>query len=128
MPKFLKPEVNNANETFWEGIKREKFIIQKCNACGDVFFPPRIVCPECLSNDLKYIESKGQGTLYAFTEIRGRAPGFKTPFVVGLIELDEKPGRFLSRIDAPYESLKIGERMKVKYVHEKNFSVHTFIP
>ncbi|MGQ4875767.1 MAG: Zn-ribbon domain-containing OB-fold protein [Promethearchaeia archaeon] len=128
MPRFLKPEINKANKAFWDGLKEEKFLLQKCNACGEIFFPPRLLCPECLSEDISHVESKGTGTLYAFTEIRARTPGFKTPFVLGLIELDEKPGRFLSQILAPYDTLKIGMRVKVKYQHEKNFSVHTFVP
>jgi len=128
MPDFQKPKINNANKTFWEEIKNERFLLQKCNDCNETFFPPRIICPECLSDDIKHIESSGRGSLYAFTELHGRAPGFKTPFVIGLIELDEKPGRFLTRIEAPYENLKIGQKMKVQYLHKKKFSVHTFIP
>lgn len=128
MTNFQKPKINKANKPFWEELKNEKFLIQKCNICNEVFFPPRIICPECLSDDIEYIESRGRGILYAFTEIHARAPGFKTPFIIGLIELDEKPGRFLSRIEAPYETLRIGQKMKVQYVHKKQFSVHTFIP
>lgn len=85
------------------------------------------MCPECMSDDLKNIESKGTGTLYAFTEIRTKLPGIKTPYIMGLIELDEKPGRFLSRIEASYNALQIGQRIKVKYEHFKDFSVHTFL-
>lgn len=128
MSTFQRPKINNANKTFWEGIKKEKFLLQQCNDCNEIFFPPRIICPECLSDDINHIESSGRGILYAFTEIHARAPGFKTPFIIGLIELDEKPGRFLSRIEAPYETLRIGQKMKVQYVHKKKFSVHTFIP
>lgn len=128
MATYLKPAINKANKPFWEGIKDEKFLLQECNTCSEVFFPPRILCPECLSDDLKHIESKGMGTLYAFTEIRAKLPGIKVPYIIGLIELDENPGRFLTRIDATYETLKIGQRMKVKYVHHKRFSVHTFVP
>ena len=128
MADFMKPEITKANKAFWEGLKEEKFFIQQCKECNERFFPPRILCPECLSDNVENIESKGKGSLYAFTEIRAKTPGFKTPFIIGLIELDEKPGRFLSRIIATYESLKIGQRLNVKYEHLKGFSVHTFIP
>lgn len=128
MPDFMKPEYNKANKPFWEGLKEEKFLIQKCNDCNEIFFPSRILCPKCMSENIEYMESSGKGTLYAFTEVRAKTPGFKTPFIVGLIELEENPGRFFTRIVASYDSLKIGQRMKVKYVHQKMFSVHTFIP
>lgn len=128
MPKFLPPAINKANKPFWEGLKEDKFLLQKCNICEEVFFPPRILCPECLTEDLGLIESKGVGTLYAFTAIHAKIPGFKIPYTVGLIELEENPGRFLTCIDLPYEDLKIGMKMKVKYEHLKNFSVHTFEP
>ena len=129
MSKFMKPDINKANKPYWDGLKEEKFLIQKCLACNEVFFPPKLLCPECLSQNVEYFESCGMGELYAFTEIHAKTPGFKTPFIVGLIDLDEHPGRFLSRIEAPFDSLRIGQRMIVQYVHEKRgFSVHTFIP
>ncbi len=128
MGDFLPPAINKANKPFWEGLKEEKFLLQKCNVCAEIFFPPRILCPECLSDDIGHIESNGVGTLYAFTAIHAKTPMVKTPFTVGLIELEENPGRFLTRIEHPYEALKIGMKMKVRYEHERKFSVHTFEP
>ena len=46
-----------------------------------------------------------------------------------MIELDEDPGRFISRIDAPYEKLKIGMRMKAKFVKvAEDLTLHNFVP
>ena len=104
MPKFLQPLINKANKPFWDALKEEKLLLQECISCGEIFFPPRVACPECLTDELKHFQSKGTGTLYAFTEVHAMTPGIKTPFTIGFIELDENPGRFLTRIEAPYES------------------------
>ena len=73
---FLYPIRGRANTPFWEGLSEHKFLLQKCQKCGEIFFPPRVFCPECLSENLEHIESKGTGTLYAFTEMYVPMLGF----------------------------------------------------
>jgi len=76
------------------------------------------VCPECLSDNLEWVDLGVEGELYAFTEIRLGAPlGFAedVPFCVGIVKI----GGLLisSRIDdAKYEDLKIGDKVRLKIV------------
>ena len=126
---FIYPLKGKADTPFWNGLRERKFLLQKCRVCGEVFFPPRIICPECFSDDLKHIEAKGTGILYAFTEIFVPMLGFDSPYVLGLIELDENPGRFISRIDVSYETLRVGMKIKVTFVDAaKNLTLHQFVP
>lgn len=78
---------------FWAGTKEHKLLLQRCRD-GHVFYYARSHCPNCLSNDLEWIESSGRGTLYSFTVCeRAQSPEFNgdIPYIVGAIALEEGP-------------------------------------
>ncbi len=103
---------------FFQNLKEGKLTTTKCKSCGKLFWPPRIVCPECFFENLEWIDLGVEGELYAFTEMRLGAPlGFveDAPFCIGLVKID---GLLISsRIDdARYEDLKIGDKVRLKIV------------
>jgi uncharacterized OB-fold protein len=63
---------------------------------------------------MEWVELPQTGLLVAFST-QERGSRFKAPDVLGLVDLDEGP-RLLSRIDAPYESLQIGQRVHLDFV------------
>jgi uncharacterized OB-fold protein len=103
---------------FFQNLKKGQLTTTKCKKCAQLLWPPRIVCPNCLSNELEWIDLGIEGELYAFTEVRVGAPlGFVQgiPFCVGLVKI----GGLLisSRIDnAKYDQLKIGDKVWLKVV------------
>lgn len=103
---------------FFKNLKEGRLTTTKCNACGKLLWPPRIVCPECLSENLEWVDLGVEGELYAFTEMRLGAPlGFveDVPFCIGLVKIG---GLLISaRIDdAKCEDLKIGDRVRLKII------------
>ena len=86
----------------------------KCRKCNVFYFPPRADCTECMGNDMEWKETKGIGTLITFTTIYAAPTGFegKTPYTIGLIDLDEG-GRILANIEGMGEDqIKIGMKLK----------------
>jgi len=79
---------------------------------------PRHLCPECWSDQLEWVESKGMGTVHSFTVIH-RAPisafAARTPYVVALIELDEGPRMMANVIGDDALSVRIGDRVGVTF-------------
>jgi hypothetical protein len=103
---------------FFRNLKEGKLTTTMCKTCGKLLWPPRIMCPECLTEDLKWVDLGIEGELYAFTEVRLGAPfGFveDVPFCIGIVKID---GLLISaRIDqVKYEDLKIGDKVKLKVV------------
>ena len=103
---------------FFQNLKKGQLATTKCKKCAHLLWPPRIVCPNCLSNELEWIDLGIEGELHAFTEVRVGPPlGFvqDIPFCVGLVKI----GGLLisSRIDnAKYAQLKIGDKVWLKVV------------
>lgn len=114
----LEDEKNTKISQFFKNLKEGRFTTTKCKECSKLLWPPRIVCPDCLSDSLEWVDLGVEGTLYAFTEMKAGAPlGFvqDVPFCIGMVKI----GGLLitSRIDgAKYEDLKIGEKVKLKIV------------
>ncbi len=116
-PNFLKPTnlESPGAVPFWEGLQAGKFLAPRCGQCGELFFPPRSHCPECLGDSLSWEELSGKGFLYSWTELFFAQPEFDTPFFLGLIDLAEGIGRIAARISAKTaEELHIGMSVRIR--------------
>jgi len=114
----LQDEKSTRISQFFKNLKEGLLTTTKCKNCGKLLWPPRIICSECLSDELEWVDLGIVGELYGFTEVRLGAPlGFveDVPFCVGLVKIG---GLLISaRIDdAKYEDLKIGDKVRLKVV------------
>lgn len=102
-------------DPFWEALDDGRFLIQECGDCGEAYFPPAPVCPECHGDDVAWVESEARGELYAYTRQHRTAEGFDSPVVLGTVDLAEGP-RLLVRMDDDYEDLSIGAAVEIRPV------------
>lgn len=90
MAARLAPAVSPDTEFFWNGLRDNKLLIQRCDGCGALRNPPRPMCPHCRSLAWTAIESSGRGTVYSHVvPLEPKFPFFDYPYVVVLVELDE---------------------------------------
>ncbi len=63
----------------------------KCNACGEYFHPPRVVCANCYSEDVQQVDLGRRGCIYSFTIGRTAYPDTPVtpPFITAQVELPE---------------------------------------
>ena len=57
------PFPNPDMQVYWDGVRRGKLLYQVCNGCRSVIFHPRVMCPYCLSDDIRYEQSVGRGII-----------------------------------------------------------------
>ncbi len=74
-----------------------QFQIQRCEACQQAIFYPREMCPHCGSDQLRWEQPSGKGTVYSTTVIRRKADA-GGDYNVALVELAEGP-RMMSRVE-----------------------------
>ncbi len=108
-------------------LDEDKLMGSKCRKCGQIYVPPRHFCFECFSEDMEWLEMKGEGELAAYTCIY-IGPAFmieqgydrKNPYCTGVVKLAEGP-RVVARIEgvdaSKPESIKIGTPMAVDFLH-----------
>ncbi len=99
---------------FFSALKESRIETTKCNKCGEIQWPPRIICSTCLSTDISWIELPKAGKIVAFSKaFVGSLQGEESPIIVAAILLDNGL-RLLSRIsDATYEQLHVGQKVKL---------------
>lgn len=123
-----KPVVDHDSEPFWAAVQNNKFMLKKCGACGSTMFYPRVVCPQCMSEDLSWYEASGCATIYTYTvSHRAVQPYWEThvPYVIALIDLIEG-ARFLAYVVDPPDRVRIGAPVKVHYTEVEGFKYPDF--
>ena len=78
---------------FNEGLKNDKILGLKCNQCGNINVPPKMVCSKCHSMDMQSVEVAGKGNIITLTTVNVAAEGREgeVPYVIVMVELDEGP-------------------------------------
>ncbi len=107
------PRITDDSRPFWDGIKEGRFQGRRCRPCGELYFPPHMICPFCFGTELEWVTLSGHGTLYAFTRMWAVPKPFRSrvPYNVGVVDLDEGL-RVFAKIQGAYEDLTIGARVE----------------
>ena len=87
-PAYPQPRETPTNAPMLAAWREGALALQKCAACGHVFFYPRSVCPKCWNPGLAWIRSDGRGRIVSFSRIhRGLAEAFADEAPVVLAEI-----------------------------------------
>jgi uncharacterized protein len=118
MAEYLKPipPVDTDNAEFWAGCHRHELLMQKCAQCNEYRYPPRPICPKCLSMNFDWIKMSGKGEIYSFTIVRRPlSPEWETdiPYTIGVVKLDEGPRMVSNIVGCKPEDIKIGMKVAV---------------
>jgi len=122
------PHPTPETAAYWEGCRQGKLLIQRCGSCGHYQFYPRIVCTDCMSTQVEWIQASGCGTVISFTIVRhtaSEAYAADVPYVVALIQLDEGPTMMSNVIDGDPERIKIGMPVEVTF---ESWSANITVP
>ena len=87
------------SDFFWAKVGKHQLWIQRCVDCIKPFFYPRMVCPNCLSDNIEWFEVSGRGFLYSYMINHRPPPGFEedAPYAIAIVQLEEGP-RMMSNI------------------------------
>jgi uncharacterized OB-fold protein len=109
-------EFNRIHE-FYENLRQGKFTTTKCKQCRWVAYPPRVICPECYSDELEWIELPKKGKVTVVVEKWGGVPiCYEPPLIDAWIDLgaNSPVKHILSRmINCPPETLKEGDEVQL---------------
>jgi uncharacterized OB-fold protein len=116
-----------ATRTFYAGLRERRFRGTRCTSCGHIPFPPREHCVRC-SRTTEWIDLPTRGTVYAFTQ-QQRSWRFSKPDVIGLVSLVGVSGLVLTKLDAPFGALSIGQDVEVDFLEVgPELVLHQFRP
>lgn len=105
------PVIDDLTRPFWDAARAHRLVVQRCQACGDVHFPPSPVCPACLSEDQVWQEASGRATLLSWATFhRAYWDGVKdaVPYDVCVVRLAEGPLMVSNFAGPTPEGLRLG--------------------
>jgi uncharacterized protein len=103
---------------FWRMRDRYyKILGNKCENCGQEYFPPVNICRNCQSNHFKEKEMPRRGVLLSYTQQKESVSGFEDqePMTFGLVELENGVKIVTQIVDIPYESLRHGTKVRAVF-------------
>ena len=72
---------------FYDYLREGRFTTTRCQKCGNVAFPPGVICSKCWSDELEWIDLPTRATVTTFTETVTGAPlGFDAPLILAWLD------------------------------------------
>jgi hypothetical protein len=130
MATRVAPSTSPDTDFFWNGLREQKLLIQRCTGCGALRNPPRPMCPKCNSLAWDTIESSGRGRVYSYVMPQHpRFPMFEYPYIVALIELTEGVRLVSNLCEIATDEVRVGMPVEVFYAtFDNDVVLHQFRP
>ncbi len=114
------PTVSADLAPFFEAAKAGQLVLQKCDSCGMLRFPPRELCSHCLATGANWVTVSGRGQIFSYNIIHQvYHPGFAAdvPYSVVVVQLEEGARMVSNLVDVQPRDVRCG--MPVEVVFEK---------
>ena len=115
-PRAL-PTPTPTTQPFWDGARDGKLMMQYDPDSDAYQFWPRANSVRTGKRNLEWREVSGKGELYSFTITHVPTPGFedKTPYAIGLVELDEGVRIIANLVNVAPDEVSVGMRLRVAW-------------
>jgi uncharacterized OB-fold protein len=114
----LEDEKQTRLSAFYRNLREGRLTTTKCRTDGTLAWPPRVVCPNCHTAELDWVDLPMDGRIYAFSAVLvGAHLGMESevPFVVGLVDIPDVPFRLFGRIvGTPWEQCRVGQKVRAE--------------
>lgn len=114
---FPDPQTVEARH-FFAAAAEGRLELQRCAACGRVWFFPRPACVACGATDYAWTRASGRGRLHSFSIVhRAPSPEFRSivPYVVALVDLEEGPRMMANVVGEGALAVSIGDALELVF-------------
>lgn len=116
----------------WLDAARDgKLVVQRCDGCGALRFPPRELCSRCWSRHATWQQVSGRGEIFSFYRMHQvYHPAFaaEVPYAVVVVKLEEGPMLTSNVVDCPPAELRIGLPVEVVFADDGEVVLPKFRP
>ena len=109
-PRAYPQRVTAFTEPFWAALAAGRLTTSRCTRCHEAMFPPRPICPRCLSRQVDWAPVSPRGTLYSHTVVHIAPEIFaaEAPYALGIVDLAGGL-RIAMRVLGPPAGLRVGQ-------------------
>lgn len=91
-PGLPAPAPTDLDQPYWDGLRAERLLLQRCQRCARFQWGPEWICHRCLNPDLEYAEVEPSGVIYSHQRVWHPVhPALKEQgaYVIVLVELPQ---------------------------------------
>jgi uncharacterized OB-fold protein len=117
MSESLSPVYDPVAEPYFRAAAEGRLVVQRCDSCEALRWPPLAGCPECRSRDTTWVDVAPVGTIWSFVVYhRAFSAALKDeiPYAVAMVQLDEGPYLVGRMVDGA-TSLNVGDRVAAEF-------------
>ena len=103
---------------YWREIpQRYRLEASKCEKCGKVHFPPRLICQSCKGKKFRPYTLPDEGKIVTYTIIRTPPAPYKdlSPYAVAIIELNDSTRITAQIADCDFKEIEIGKKVRAEF-------------
>ena len=86
---------------------RPTLIGSECADCATRVFPPVVLCPECMGENVAPLALARTGRLYSYCTVHVAPRGWAVPYIAGYVDLPEGVRVFTHVVDAAEDRLSM---------------------
>ncbi|MUL64566.1 hypothetical protein BOO86_08845 [Mycobacterium sp. CBMA 234] len=113
----LTPQDDSLAAPFFDAAAQGRLVVQRCDSCKNLRWPPLSGCPDCHSRETTWVEVKPSGTIWSFVVYhRAFQPELRSqiPYAVAMVELDDGP-YMVGRLVAGDRTPAVGDRVVAEF-------------
>ena len=119
------PAPDGLDAPFWQGLRDERLLLQRCAQCRRWQWGPEWICFRCLSFDLRFEEVPPTGIIYSYERIWHPVhPALKAqgPYLVVLVQLPHADDVRLvgNLLGEPRRNVQIGTAVMARFEHHND--------
>ena len=107
-----------AQQTLLGRARSRELRLQKCDACGKVWYPPSPLCPGCWSRNLSWTRLSGRGRVSSwvvFHQSYFRSYDNEIPYNVAEVELEEGPRLLTNLVGVSNDEIRAGMPVEIVF-------------
>ncbi|MEO3760175.1 OB-fold domain-containing protein [Mycobacterium sp. B14F4] len=126
------PAPDDVSHFFWAAAAESRLVLQRCNNCEKLQYPPEVCCVHCQADDFDHVDTTGRGVIYSYAIVdRPLHAGFvdALPYIVVFVELDDQPGlKMITNLVgvAPETELRCGMPVEVVFENRGGITMPQF--
>ena len=127
-PGLPAPAPSDLDRPYWEGLREERLLLQRCRRCARFQWGPEWICHRCLNFDLEFAEVAPRGVIYSHQRVWHPvhpALSEQGPYVIVLVELPQAGNiRMVGNLlGDPRQDIVIGSDVEAVFEHHKDAKI-----
>jgi uncharacterized OB-fold protein len=110
----LLPDVDDPLAApFWAATRAERLVVQRCDSCGAMRWPPLAGCPDCRSRAATWVDVATTGTVWSYAVYHRALHGAfsDVPYTIAVVDIDNGPRMTARAVVGTSSGIEVGARV-----------------